>query len=54
MKENGLMIKLREKVFIYIKMVHHILESGLMINNMGMVSKNGLMEHNIKDIFIKV
>ena len=40
-KDSGLMIKHKEKVFIYIKMDLHILVSGLMINNMGLANKSG-------------
>jgi hypothetical protein len=49
-KGNGLMIKLKEKVFIYIKMGLHIQVNGLMISNMVMVLKDGLMVLLIKEI----
>jgi hypothetical protein len=48
MKDNGLMIKQKEKVFTCIKMALRILENGLMINNMDMEYKGGLMGHLMK------
>jgi hypothetical protein len=54
MKVNGLTIKLKVKEFIYIKMVHLILENGSTISSMGTEFRNGWMELNIKDIFMKV
>jgi|LakMenE18May11ns_1017448.scaffolds.fasta_scaffold8723873_2 hypothetical protein len=53
MKDNGSMIRHKEKEFICIKMEHPILENGLMISNMVMEYKNGWMVHNMKDISIK-
>jgi len=41
MMDNGLTIKHKEKVYIYIKMVHLTQVNGKMINNMGMANKNG-------------
>lgn len=38
------MIKLKAKEFIFTKMELHILENGLMTNNMVMEYKDGLME----------
>jgi hypothetical protein len=49
-KGIGLMIKLREKVFIFILMDLCTLVSGKMINNMDMDKKNGLMDLNMKVI----
>lgn len=49
MKEIGKMIKLKEREYIYIRMDPLIQENGMMINNMDMDRKNGLMEHNIKE-----
>jgi hypothetical protein len=48
-KVNGLMIRLKEKEFIYIKMDLLTLDNGSMINNMVLGNKNGLMELFIKD-----
>jgi len=53
-KDNGLMIRQKEKVYIFIKMVLHIQDNGIMINNMVMDIKNGQMEQNIKVIIYKV
>ena len=50
MKEIGLMIKRKEKGSICILMDQCTLESGSMINNMVMDSKNGSTGHNIKGI----
>ena len=52
-RENGLMIKPKEKEFTSIRMVLHTLENGIMINNMAMDMKNGLMELNMKGTILK-
>jgi hypothetical protein len=44
MKENGWMIKLMARVFIYIKTVHRTLASGLRICSMVTELKNGWMD----------
>lgn len=54
MKENGSTIKLKEREYIFIKMELPTQANGLMINSMVMASKNGLMEHNIKAISMRV
>jgi hypothetical protein len=48
MKVNGLMIKLMEKVGIYIEMEHLMKVIGMKINNMVTVLKDGLMELSMK------
>jgi len=52
MKENGKMIKLMERVGIYIVMVHHTKEIGLKINNMVWELKDGQIVLNTKVIII--
>ena len=47
------MTKQKGRVYIFIKMVLLILESGSMINNMVLELKSGQMELNMKDIFMK-
>lgn len=42
------------KEFIYIEMVHHIMENGMKINNMDLDVKDGLMEHHMKEIILWV
>jgi hypothetical protein len=49
-KDNGLMIKLKEKAYISIKMVLLILASGKTISSMDTDIKNGLMEQSMKEI----
>lgn len=44
------MTKLKEKEFIYILTVLVTQVNGIKINNMALVNKNGLTEHNIKVI----
>lgn len=53
-KDNGSMTKQKVKVSICIKMEHHILANGWMTNNMDTVYRNGLMEHNMRAISIRV
>lgn len=50
MKDNGLMTKLKAKVFTCIRMEPHIQDNGSMTNKMVMAWKNGLMEHSMKAI----
>lgn len=47
-KENGLMIKHMEKVYIIIMMAPAIQENGIRMCNKDMVQKSGLMGHIIK------
>jgi hypothetical protein len=49
-KEIGLMIKLKEKEFIYTLTARVIQGNGIKTNNMDLVNKNGLMEQNMKEI----
>lgn len=51
-KENGLTIKLKERVSISIRMEARILVNGSMTNSMAMVIKNGLTEHSTKGIML--
>ena len=51
-KDNGLMIKHMEKVYIIIMMAQVIQENGIKMYKKDMVSKNGLMAPIIKGINI--
>lgn len=53
MKESGLMIKQKERVYTFILMELRIRESGITINNMGMDIKNGQMDHSMRGIMLK-
>lgn len=52
-KVDGLKIKHKVKEFTYIKMGHHIPESGSMISSMDTVVRNGLMELFTKDTLMR-
>lgn len=54
MKENGSMIKQKEKVSIFIKMALLILENGSMISSMDTAIKNGPMVQSMKGTMSKV
>ena len=53
-KANGLTTKHKERESISIKMVLPTQESGITINNMDTVTKNGQMELNTKEIMFRV
>ena len=53
-KDSGSTIKLKVREFISIKMEHHILENGIMTNNMAMVTKNGQTVLNTMETMWKV
>lgn len=53
MKDNGTMIKQKEKENLQIVMGLHMKETGKMINKMDLENKSGLMEHIMKDNFSK-
>ena len=48
MMENGLMIKLKDMVYILIKMEHNIVVNGKKINRMGKAWKLGKMVLHFK------
>lgn len=54
MKENGLMIKQKDKGHTLIWMVLSIKVNGKLINNMAKVLRHGLMEHNMLEVMLRV
>ena len=48
MRENGSMIKPKEKGSISIKMARHTLGNGLMTSSTATGTKNGQMEHSTR------
>lgn len=52
-KDNGLMIKQKERENMNVKMYHNMTVIGNKISNMVMAFKNGTMGVNIKDSIIK-
>lgn len=51
-KDSGSKAKYKERECSSAKMVHLILENGLMAGSMDMVTKNGVMAHNTKAILL--
>jgi len=53
LKDNGLMIKLMDLVFIFIKMALNMKDFGKMIYSTEKVLKHGLMDQSMMDTILK-